>query len=109
MITLDNIIALRYHYCPMIRHFRDRESEKVFHRERSIRLPPDIQRIAQRKLVMLNAAASLQELRATPDNHLERLVGTRAGQYSIRINNQWRICFHWIEGDTYDVEITDYH
>ena len=93
----------------MIRHFRDRESEKVFSRERSARLPPDIQRIAQRKLAMLNAAASLQDLRAIPGNHLERFSGTRAGQYSIRINDQWRICFHWIEGDAYDVEITDYH
>jgi len=93
----------------MIRHFRDRESEKVFSRERSARLPPDIQRIAQRKLAMLNAATSLQDLRAIPGNHLERLLGTRAGQYSIRINDQWRICFHWIEGDAYDVEITDYH
>jgi proteic killer suppression protein len=93
----------------MIRHFRDRESERVFHRERSARLPPDIQRIAQRKLVMLNAAESLQDLRAIPGNHLERLSGTRAGQYSIRINDQWRICFHWIERDAYDVEITDYH
>jgi proteic killer suppression protein len=93
----------------MIRHFRDKESERVFHRERSARLPPDIQRIAQRKLVMLNAAESLQDLRAIPGNHLERLSGTRAGQYSIRINDQWRICFHWIERDAYDVEITDYH
>jgi toxin HigB-1 len=109
IIALDDIIVLRYHEALMIRHFRDREAERIFHRERSSRLPPDIQCIAQRKLAMLDAAASLQDLRAPPGNRLERLSGTRAGQYSIRINGQWRICFHWIERDAYDVEITHYH
>lgn len=78
-------------------------------RERSRRLPSDIQRIAQRKLVILDAAESLEDLRAPPGNRLERLIGTRNGQHSIRINDQWRICFRWIDGDAHNVEITDYH
>jgi toxin HigB-1 len=94
---------MRHYKTLMIRHFRDREAEKIFHRKRSSSLTPDIQRIAQRKLAMLDAAASLQDLRAPPGNRLERLSGTRAGQHSIRINDQW------IEMDAYDVEITDYH
>jgi proteic killer suppression protein len=93
----------------MIRSFCDRESERVFLRERSARLPPSIQRVAYRKLVILHAAESLQDLRSPPGNRLERLLGSREGQYSIRINDQWRICFHWSEGNAYDVEITDYH
>ena len=78
-------------------------------RERSRRLPPDIQRTAQRKLVILDAAESLEDLRAPPGNRLERLIGAREGQHSIRINDQWRICFRWADGDAYDVEISDYH
>ena len=71
--------------------------------------PPDIQRIAQRKLVILDAAESLEDLRAPSGNRLERLIGSREGQHSIRINDQWRICFRWSDGDAYNVEIADYH
>ncbi|MCH8989113.1 MAG: type II toxin-antitoxin system RelE/ParE family toxin [Chloroflexi bacterium] len=93
----------------MIRSFRDQEAERVFRRERSRRLPPDVQRSVLRKLVILDAADSLEDLRSPPGNRLEQLSGTRAGQYSIRVNDQWRICFRWEDGDVYDVEITDYH
>ncbi len=93
----------------MIRSFRDEETERVFRRERSRRLPPDVQRRAQRKLAILDAADSLEDLRAPPGNRLERLSGTRVGQYSIRVNDQWRICFLWTNGDAEAVEITDYH
>ena len=93
----------------MIRSFRGEEAERLFRRERSRRLPPGIQRGAQRKLAVLDAAVSLDDLRSPPGNRLERLSGTRAGRYSIRINDQWRICFRWADGEAYDVEITDYH
>ena len=73
------------------------------------RLPPDIQRVALRKLRQLDAAVDLADLRVPPGNRLERLVGSRAGQYSIRINDQWRICFRWHPGDAFEVEIADYH
>lgn len=93
----------------MIRSFRDAETEKVFRRDPSRRLPPDLQRRAHRKLLVLDAADVLDELRIPPGNRLERLSGDRVGQYSIRINDQWRICFRWNRGDAFDVEITDYH
>jgi proteic killer suppression protein len=93
----------------VIRSFGDRETEKVFERERSRRLPPDLQRRAHRKLLLLDAAGALDDLRVPPGNRLERLSGQRGGQYSIRVNDQWRICFWWERGDAYDVEITDYH
>lgn len=93
----------------MIRSFRDRETERVFRGGYSRRLPADLQRIAQRKLAMLDAAQDLRDLRVPPGNRLERLSGDRAGQYCIRINDQWRICFAWAEGDAHDVEIVDYH
>ena len=93
----------------MIRSFRDRKTEKVFERERSRRLPPDVQRRAHRKLLLLDAAETVEDLRVPPGNRLESLSGDRAGQRSIRINDQWRICFRWERGDAYDVEITDYH
>ncbi len=93
----------------MIRSFRDQESENVFLRERSRRLPPDVQRVAQRKLALLDAADSLQDLRVPPGNRLERLSGSREGQFSIRVNDQWRVCFRWSGTDAHDVEITDYH
>ena len=93
----------------MIRSFRDRKTEDVFQRERARALHPDVQRLAQRKLVMLDAAESLQDLRLPPGNRLERLSGDRAGEHSIRVNDQWRICFHWRDGDAHDVEIVDYH
>lgn len=93
----------------MIKSFRDREAEKVFAGRFSRRLPNDIQRTAERKLIMLNRAESLNDLRVPPANRLEALRGERAGQHSIRINSQWRICFEWHEDGVYDVEIVDYH
>lgn len=93
----------------MIRSFADRETEKVFNRERSRKLPPDIQQLALRKLRMLNNAADLNDLRVPPGNHLEKLSGRRAGQHSIRVNEQWRVCFEWRGSDAYKVEIVDYH
>ncbi len=93
----------------MIKGFKDKETEKIFYRQRSRKLPQDIQRVALRKLRMLNNSRSLQDLRVPPSNRLEKLSGDRSGQYSIRINAQWRICFRWRNGDAYDVEIVDYH
>ena len=93
----------------MIRTFKDKETEKVFHGRFSRKLPPDIQRIAERKLIMLHRAASLNDLRVPPSNRLEALKGERAGQYSIRINDQWRIWFEWRADGVYEVEIVDYH
>jgi toxin HigB-1 len=93
----------------MIRSFKSKETEKVFNRERSQKLPADIQQVALRKLRMLNRAMTLQDLRVPPANRLEKLSGDRAGQYSIRINDQWRICFDWDAGDAQNVEIVDYH
>lgn len=81
----------------------------MFLRERLRRLSTDVQRVAQRKLVILHAAESVDDLRAPPGNRLERLSGDREGQYSIRINDQWRVCFRWSDGDAYEVEIVDYH
>lgn len=93
----------------MIRSFRDRETERVFFRQPSRKVPTDVQRVALRKLVMLDAAESLQDLRGPLGNRLEKLSRDREGQYSIRINDQWRICFRWEQGDAHDVEIADYH
>ena len=93
----------------MIQSFKDQEAEKIFHRQRSRRLPPNIQQVALRKLRMLNRAQTLQDLRVPPANRLDRLHGDRAGHYSIRINDQWRICFEWQEGDVRNVEIVDHH
>ena len=93
----------------MIRTFRDRHTEHLFHRHPIRRWAVPLQRIGLRKLVMLDAATRLDDLRTPPANRLEKLAGRRAGQYSIRINDQWRICFRWSEGDAYDVEIVDYH
>ena len=93
----------------MIKSFRDKETEKVFQRTFSRRLPQDIQRAALRRLNYLHAAQELNDLLAPPANRLEQLSGDRQGQYSIRINDQWRICFEWIDNDAYNVEIVDYH
>jgi proteic killer suppression protein len=93
----------------VIKNFAEQETEKVFRGQHSRRLPPDLQRIALRKLVQVNAAASLDFLRVPPGNRLEKLSGKRAGQHSIRINDQWRICFRWRDGNAHDVEIVDYH
>jgi toxin HigB-1 len=93
----------------LIRNFKDKEAQKIFERQRSRKLPSDIQQVALRKLRMLNRAETLQDLRVPPANRLERLSGDRAGQYSIRIDDQWRICFGWQDGEVLDVEIVDYH
>ncbi len=93
----------------MIKTFRDAETAKIFQRRASRKLPPTIQQTALRKLRMLNNAVTLSDLRIPPANRLEKLAGDRAGQYSIRINDQWRVCFVWQDGDAHDVEITDYH
>jgi proteic killer suppression protein len=93
----------------MIKSFRDAETEKVFQRQFSRRLPHDIQAIGLRKLRMLANAHDMIDLRSPPGNRLERLAGDRSGQYSIRINDQWRVCFVWEDGDAHEVEICDYH
>jgi proteic killer suppression protein len=93
----------------MIRSFSDKETERVFRRQRGAKLDRTLQRAALRKLLLLDAAESLQDLRVPPSNHLEKLAGDRQGQYSIRINDQWRVCFRWDQGNALDVEIVDYH
>jgi proteic killer suppression protein len=93
----------------MIKGFKDKEAEKLFNREPLRKIPPEIQRIGLLKLRMLNRAKILDDLRVPPGNRLEALKGDRLGQYSIRINDRWRICFAWKQGDVYDVEIVDYH
>jgi len=93
----------------MIKSFSDKEAEKLFNRETSRKIPPNIQRAARRKLEILNASKNLQDLRTPPSNHLEKLKGERKEQHSIRINSQWRICFRWTRNDSFEVEIVDYH
>ncbi len=93
----------------MIKSFQGKETEKIWQGQGSRRLPQDIQHVARRKLRMLNNAHSLEDLRIPPANRLECLRGDRAGQYSIRINEQWRVCFVWHRGDALDVEIVAYH
>ncbi len=93
----------------MIRSFADRHTERLFGREAIRRFPADLLRSMLRKLVALDAADSLDDLRVPPGNRLEKLKGRRGGQYSIRVNDQWRVCFTWKDGDAHDVEIVDYH
>lgn len=93
----------------MIQSFRDRETERIWSGRRSRRLPQDIQATALRKLRMLSNAQALEDLRVPPGNRLEALRGDRVGQHSIRINQQWRICFVWENGGASNVEIVDYH
>mgnify|MGYP003383662653 FL=1 len=93
----------------MIRSFASPETERVFVGRVSRRLPTDIQRVARRKLRVLDSASSLNDLWAPPGNRLEALRGVRNGQHSIRINDQWRICFRWEDNGADDVEIVDYH
>ena len=93
----------------MIRSFASRETERLFQRQPSRKLPHDIQRRARVKLEILDAAERLEDLRIPPSNRLEKLSGDRKNQHSIRNNNQWRICFEWRDGDAYEVEIVDYH
>ncbi len=93
----------------MILAFRSRETARIWSGERSRRLPPWIQRAAVRKLRLLDLASSLRDLQQPPGNRLEALSGDRAGQYSLRINDQWRVCFRWTDRGATDVEIVDYH
>ena len=93
----------------MIMSFANKETEKVFNQEFSKKLPEYIQKVALRKLIMINNAKDLNDVRVPPANRLEKLTGNREGQHSIRINNQFRICFRFSNGDFFEVEITDYH
>ena len=93
----------------MIKNFKDDETQKIYQRQRSRKLPTDIQQVDLRKLRMINNSISINDLRVPPANHLEKLSGNRAGQWSIRINDQWRVCFRWEGSDALDIEITDYH
>lgn len=93
----------------MIKSFADAETEKVFRRQFSRKLPGEIQSVALRKLRMLENAHSINDLRSPPANRLEKLSKDRSGQYSIRINDTWRVCFVWQGDDAFDVEIVDYH
>lgn len=93
----------------VIKTFKDDLTQKIYQRQPSRKLPPDVQQVALRKLRMINNAISINDLRVPPANRLEKLGGDRAGQWSIRINDQWRVCFEWQERDAYNVEIVDYH
>ena len=93
----------------MIKSFKSKETARIFARLRSNRLPQDIQQVCYRKLRMIHNAETLADLRIPPANRLEKLSGDRSGQYIIRINDRWRICFEWVDGDAYNVEIVDYH
>ena len=93
----------------MIRSFKNQETERVFLRLRSRRLPPDVARSALRKLLLIHGAVVVDDLKVPPGNRLEKLTGDRAGQFSVRVNDQWRICFSWLDGEAHDVEIVDYH
>lgn len=105
MTLLPSCVIIR----AVIGSWNDRDAEKLFRLERPRRVPPTLHRIALRKLRMLDAATSLEDLRVPPANRLEKLTGDRAGQWSVRINDQWRICFLWRDGNAYGVEIVDYH
>jgi len=107
-IPLDSITASRY-YPFMIKSFKSKETEKVFHRDFSRKFPHNIQKTAYRRLAFLHSAKELKDLLIPPSNRLEKLSGNRKGWHSIRINDQWRICFQWQDGDAYEVEIIDYH
>ena len=93
----------------MIKSFADPDTERLFARERVRRYPADLQKIMLRKLLVVDAAEQVQDLRAPPGNRLEKLRGDRTGQHSIRVNDPWRICFRWQDGNAYGVELVDYH
>ena len=93
----------------MIRSFRSKDTEGLWNRRRIKRLGPELSRLAYNKLVLINAAESINDLRVPPGNSLEKLGGDRAGQYSVRVNNQWRICFTWSTNGASNVELVDYH
>ncbi len=93
----------------MIKSFRCKETEKLFLRNKLSRFPSEIIRVAQRKLNIIDSAEDIEDLRIPPGNRLEKLKGNRQGEYSIRINSKWRLCFRWHDGNAFDVEIVDYH
>ena len=93
----------------MIKTFRGRDTERIFKRERVKRFPLQLQKVVQRKLDLLDGADFIEDLRTPPGNRLEKLSGYRQGQYSIRVNEQWRICFRWNSGQATEVEMVDYH
>ncbi len=93
----------------MIQSFKDKETQRLYNGFFSKKLPQAIQKVALRKLMMINNSATLDDLRVPPANRLEALAGSRKGQYSIRVNDQYRICFRFADGNAYDVEIVDYH
>lgn len=93
----------------MIHGFADKDSERLYYAQRVRRFPPEIHERARTKMLRLNRVKVLDDLRVTPSDQLERLRGDREGQYSLRINDQWRLCFRWSDGNAYDVEIVDYH
>jgi toxin HigB-1 len=108
ILTLDVTNVIRYHYL-MIKSFKCKETEKIWSQEISRKLPVSIQKIALRKLFMIQRAKELRDLNIPPSSRLEKLKGVRAFQYSIRINDQYRICFTWRDSDAFEVEIIDYH
>ena len=108
IVTFDVINVMRYGMS-VIRSFADPETERIFNRARSRKLPQGIQRVALRKLLLVDAADRMEDLRFPPGNRLEKLHGNREGQHSIRINDQWRVCFLWKDSDAFEVEIADYH
>lgn len=109
-LRFTDTIKWRYYAGAMIKTFACKEkTEKLYRGRFCVRLPQDMQRVAQRKLKQLGAAIPLDFLRVPPGNRLEQLTGDRKGQWSIRINDQWRICFSWRDGNAFEVEIVDYH
>ena len=93
----------------MIRSFDCRDTERIWKLQFTGRWSPDVERVAKRKMAWLHAARDLMDLRVPPGNRLEKLKGDRAGRHSIRVNDQWRICFEWRDGDAWNVELVDYH
>jgi len=93
----------------MIKSFKCKKTEKLFHRNTLQNLPQDLQKIGHRKLLIIDAATNINDLKIPPGNELEKLKGNKKGLYSIRINKQWRICFEWKNNDAYNIEIIDYH
>ena len=108
LIPIDISNSLSY-YQVMIRSFANKQTAAVFDGHRIRALPPHVQDVARRKLKAIDAAKAIDDLRVPPGNRLEKLSGERKGEWSIRINDQWRACFRWENGDAFDVEITDYH
>lgn len=93
----------------MIKSFRDKETRKLFERERTGKFPPQLEDRMLKKLLILDAATNIDDLRVPPGNRLKKLKNDRVTEYSIRINDQWRLCFKWKNGDAYEIEIVDYH